>query len=199
MAEENMDLTQNDIEEIRALFNDTFSNIASNNSTGLNQKQPDIMELVDKLTDKIPSLKNIVIPPLVTTFVRSSLEQYINRGKELKDKYMEKVDVILNEGKYLKLPELLKLSALNQARLQYGKAQDFLNLRDYIAQKYHEDITDPSATIGFIPAMSVSTASIWYFVHQLADKGLVTVLEEKELSNENATIKVAIIRMAENV
>lgn len=201
MSEENTNITQNDIEEIRALFNDTFYKMSSNsNSAGLNIEQPDIVELLDKLSDKVPSLKNIVVPPIVKTFVKGTLEPFLKIGRELNDKYMARVEAMLDDGRYMKLPELLRLSALNQARLQYAKSTEFSNLRDYVAQKYHEDISDPDGTIGFIPSRSISTAAIWSVIRQLSNKGLVTVLEEeKELSNENATIKVAIIRMAENV
>lgn len=201
MSDEMKRPTQNDVAEVTELFRSAL-NVATSTpaSEGLNTGSVEIMDLLDRLMDRVPSVENAVLPPIMTTFMKTSFGPILEVGHKIKDKYTEKIERALDRCRYKEIPDLLKLSVLNQSRLQYGGEPAFSHMRDCIVKKYNEDITDPEGSIGFVPSKSPQTEALWHIIQTLYDKGLVTILEDNcELSSDNSDIKVAIIRMAENV
>lgn len=162
---------------------------------------PKLGPLVSKLERKVPTLHNLVLPPLIKHAMLKNLNPLIQRARDLGDKYIPKLMEDLDAGILDHVPQYLWLSYLNQMRLAYAKNPIFENLRSYVLEKYNDDISDPAGHTAFVPAKGFGADSIWEKVEYLEEQGLVLVREVVTLKHSglNETQNLAIITMSDVV
>lgn len=191
-------LTRNDISEMLDLLSRAVkpTNADGSAGSGAEYGTTELMDLLDKMMYKVPSVGNMVMSPILATVMKTSLSPAIDRAKAMGDWYGEQVERDIDAGRFDRISNLMKMSVLNQLRLSYGKQPYFSSVRDYVVKTYHADITDTEGAFGFIPAKTDDTKVLWHIVETLTNKGLVTVKEDYQL-NEN--VHVAIIMLSRSV
>lgn len=194
---ENRPFTQNDLSELMDILQKAIKTTPTSIPTqGMHGFSSESMDILDNLMGRVPSLDNTVFGPVITNIVRSGAASIISKSKELGDRYGIQVDEDIENNRYNRISILLRMSLINQMRLRYGSEQYFSEIRDYVVKTYHEDVADPEGTYGFVPQKSEQSVAIWDIIDSLVSKGLITVLEDVELSSGNSA---TIIKMERTV
>ena len=191
-------LTRNDISEMLDLLNRAVkpTNTDGSAGSGAEYDTTELMDLLDKMMYKVPSVGNMVMSPILATVMKTSLGPMIEKAKAMDDWYGKQVEADIDAGRFDRMSDLLKLSALNQMRLSYGKQPYFEPIRNYIAKTYHADISDADCIYGFVPAKTKEASVLWHIIETLSNKGLVVIKEEYAL---NDYAKVVVIMLSRGV
>lgn len=193
-----MGLTRNDISEMLDLLSRAIkpTNADGSTASGTEYGTTELMDLLDKMMYKVPSVGNMVMSPILATVMKTSLSPVIDRAKAMGDWYGEQVERDIDAGRFDRISNLVNMSVLNQLRLSYGKQPYFSSVRDYVVKTYHADITDKDGAFGFVPAKTDDTKVLWHIIETLSDKGLVDVKEEYALNDD---AKVVVIMLSRGV
>lgn len=178
-------LTLNDIEELSDLLQKATKPILERPTPeSMFETSTEAMDILDNLMGRVPSLNNLMVVPIVKQMFHSVLGNVVDTAKKIGDRYGQQIETDLDNGRYNRLSDLLKLSFLNQMRLQYGRSLQFSKLRDYIVKQYHSDVADTDGVYGFVPAKDKQTSVLWGIVESLIKKGLISVVEEISMGDK---------------
>lgn len=196
-SKENDVLTLNDIEELSDLLQKATKPILERpNPKNMFEASTEAMDILDNLAGRVPSLNNLMVVPIVKQMFHSVLGNVVDTAKKVGDRYGQQIENDLDNGRYNRLADLLKLSFLNQIRLQYGRSPQFSKLREYIVKQYHSDVADTEGVYGFVPTKDNQTSVLWHIVENLFKKGLVSVVEEISIDSKT---QVSIIILPRSV
>lgn len=191
-------LTSNDVAELSDVIRKSIKPLSSAQGLeNLNFGSTEAMDILDNLMGRVPSAGNMLVSPAIAHIMKTCIGPMIEKAKSMNDRYGEQVETDIDNGRYNRLSDLMKLSMLNQVRLTYGKAPQFQSIRDYVVKKYQSDIADPDGVYCFIPEKSEQTAILWHVVETLSSKGLLIEKEDVDLDNNGH--KVTILMMARSV
>lgn len=189
--------TQNDISELLDILQKAVKvNGPDNPVQGMHGYSKESMDILDNIMGRVPSFSNTVFGPILQQLMCAGAESILKPAKALGDRYGKQIEEDINNNRYDRITILIKMSVLNQLRLSYGREQHFSPIRDFVAEKYHEDIIDKDSEYGFVPERSEASKALWGIVDSLVDKGVVTVLDDV---GSDDGVKTTIIRMERSI
>lgn len=144
------------------------------------------------------NLKQFIAPPVLRTVLKDTLGAIARSALEVGDRYAADLLMDIDKGRLDRLYLLSYLSVLNVIRLRYGKEPAFANVKDYIFQKYGQDITDPEAAMGFLPERSPQTEYMWKTVDTLVHHNKLLVRETVKIKDFDGEMRgISIFLMSE--
>lgn len=173
---------------------------ARQNTLAGDYSNPKFGPLIEKMEKKVPTLGKVVLPPFLKRALGDTLKPLVKRSERLQDRYLPMLLEDLDEGRTDRMVHLLWMTYLNILRLTYGKEYTFEKVRQYIINKYNDDVADPKGHTSFLPERDDDTEEVWKMVDKLVEDGLVMIRETIRVKDPDGEVRpLTIITMSEMV
>lgn len=193
------EMTANELAEQLVELREAMQEARKNALAG-DYSNPKLGPLVEGMSKKVPDLGSVLLPPFLKRAFGNAIAPLVKKSEKVQDKYVPMLLEDIDAGRTDRLVQLLWMAYLNILRLSYGNEYAFAKVREYIVNKYNDDIADPDGHTTFMPERDSSTEEVWVQVDKMVEMGLVMIRETIKVKDPDGTLRpLTIITMSDKV